>query len=176
MKTLFHLITFTALAAGGAFASNIAITFDSSTLTGNPGDTLQFFVNITNSGSANVFLNADTIDLALSSGSYTLNDLTLSNLPVMLGPGESTGDTELFDVTLNNPLADPFGPYSGVYTLQGGATSDAQDNLAQSGFTVDAESLGTPEPATVALFGSGLALIAYLDLRRRLLRNGWIGF
>lgn len=74
-----------------------------------------------------------------------------------LAPGASSGDIDLFDITLANPERNPLGTYSLTYGLLGGVNGGswaAQDNLAQASFPVNA----TPEPPYGALLGIGLAL------------------
>jgi hypothetical protein len=163
----------TVLAAAGARAGDISITLDDPDQTGNPGETLQFFGTITNTdtnpGDAPIYLNFDSLNLALSDA--VPNDLFFTNAPVDLAEGASSGDIELFDYTLANPESDPFGTYDGTYGLLGGmdgGADTAQDNLAQVSFSVDVEpSSSTPEPATLALLGTGLALIGWLHRGRR---------
>jgi len=75
------------------------VVFDNSNQTGNPGGTLQFFGVISNTGSDTVFLNSDT--LTLPGLSFTIADQFLNYVPVSLDGGSSSGDIELFDVTLS---------------------------------------------------------------------------
>src|SRR5579862_7297260 len=101
MKTLFCALMLASLSANAARA-DIVITFDEPDQPAGPGDTLQFFGSIRNTGSATVFLNGD--DVNLLGLSFSVNDLFFSNAPVSLNPGQSSGDIELFDVTVGKPL------------------------------------------------------------------------
>jgi len=153
MKTLFCALILATFSAAAASA-DIVITFDDPDQTAAPGDTLQFFGAITNTSvSDTVFLNSD--DLSLLGLSFTINDLFFTNVPLTLDPGGSSGDIELFDVTVSKPLLDAAGKYLGSYILLGGLDGDAQDNLATASFSVTT----TPEPSAIyLLLGASVAL------------------
>jgi len=174
MKTIAKLIALTVLTTAGGWAGTITITLDNPNQTGSPGDTLQFFGTVTNTGTdtdpADAFyLNFDSLGLSLSDPSYTAAD-NFGDFPAfsLLG-GDSTGDIDLFDITLNDPTSDSFGLYPGTYGLFGGQDGgdlSGQDPLAQVDFSVDLEA-AAPEPATVPLFVTGLALIGWFGRGRR---------
>jgi len=161
MKTFINLIALTALAVAGARA-DINITFDNAAQSGLPGATLQFFGTIDNTGFNTVFLNADSLNLAGGSD-FTTNDLFFTNAPISVAAGGSSGDIELFDVTISNPFVDTLTTYNGTYTLIGGIDGGAQDVLAEASFSVSV----TPEPGYFALLGVGVALMGWLHRRRR---------
>jgi hypothetical protein len=167
MKTFINLILLSVLAAAGARADNIVITFVAPDQTGIPGQTLQFFGTITNTdtnpGDGPIYLNFDSLNLALSDA--VLNDLFFANVPLDLVEGASSGVIELFDYTLANPGSNPAGTYDGTYGLLGGmdaGAGTAQDNLAQANFSVDA----VPEPESRALLGTVVVLLGWLYWRR----------
>jgi len=173
MKTFIKWIALTALSAVGCRA-DIVIAFDDPSQAGSPGQMLQFFGTITNTGSDPdpVYLNSDSFNFALSSLSYTLTDQFFSTVPASLAGGASSGDIELFDITLANPVSDPVGSYTGAYGLLGGmdgGNGTAQDNLVQADFSVDVNTANAaaPEPAPCALVGALLALMGWLHLRAR---------
>ena len=184
MKTLINLFALAVLASAGARAdiiiSNITISLDNPNQIGNPGETLDFTGTITNTDSnlddPAIFLNSDTPDFVGPSDAVLVDNF-LANVPASLAPGATSGDIDLFDIALANPEADSFGLYSGsTYTLVGGADGGArtaQDNLAQASFSVDVEpaSSPTPEPATFALLGAGLALLIWRT--RASVRTSW---
>ena len=159
MKTLLNILVLVALATAGASAA-IVVAFDNPGQTGHPGDTLLFLGTISNTGAGTVFLNGD--DLTLNGASFTVTDLFFTNVPLSLDGGVNSGDIELFDVTLSNPLLDPPAVYPGSYTLLGGIDGNAGDNLGFAAFSVTtAPSVpggsGTPEPGSWLLLGTGLA-------------------
>ena len=163
MKTFINLIALTALAVGGARA-DINIAFDDPNQIGAAGQTLNFFGTITNTdspGSQPVYLNIDSLNFGLNSA--TVVDNFFTNVPFSLAAGASSGDFDLFDVTLGSA---PSGTYSGTYGLLGGmdgGTLTAQDNLAQASFSVSV----TPEPGYFVLLGIGLVSMYWLQRRRR---------
>ncbi|MGA3020296.1 MAG: VPLPA-CTERM sorting domain-containing protein [Bryobacteraceae bacterium] len=159
MKTLLNILVLAALATAGARAG-IVVAFDNPDPTGHPGDALSFFGTISNTGSDTVFLNSD--DLTLNGLSFTITDLFFTTVPLSLDENTTSGDIELFDVTLSNPLLDSPSIYLGTYTLLGGIDGNAQDDLGSTAFSVTtAPSVpggpSTPEPASWLLLGTGLA-------------------
>jgi hypothetical protein len=162
MKTLICAALFV-FGAATVSANSIAITFDQPFQTGYPGATLQFFGTITNLSGSTVYLNSD--DITIGGLSLIVNDL-FGNVPILLAPsgqtGDSSGDIELFDVLVSNPLLDA-GTFPGTYTLVGGADSASQDIQGSSGFSV-----GTvPEPSSILLLlGVALSVPALRNYRR----------
>ncbi|MGD0445997.1 MAG: hypothetical protein ABSA39_18840 [Edaphobacter sp.] len=160
MKTLLCTLILATLATAAAKADTITVTFDQANQTATPGETLQFFGTITNDSADTIFLNSDDPDL--NGLSLTVDDQFFNTVPVSLAPGESSGDIELFDVSVSNPLVDAPGTFSGAYTLFGGADGNAQDNLGTEDFSVTTNS-PVPEPAPVLLLLTG-ALAACIPL------------
>jgi hypothetical protein len=154
MKTLLCTIILATLGAITASAGEVTITFDQPDQVGAQGSTLQFFGTIVNNTGSLIFLNGD--DLNLSGLSLTPIDLFFSNVPLTLDANASSGDIELFDVTVNNPLLDPTGTYKGAYDLTGGAADDAQDVLDTEAFSVTT----VPEPGSFALMLAATLLLA----------------
>jgi hypothetical protein len=168
MKTLLCTLMFASLATAAARADSVSITFSQPNQTTTPGQTLEFFGTITNLTGNTIFLNADDLDLA--GQSFTTNDQFFNTVPISLAPsgqsGSSSGLIELFDVTVSNPLLNPFGKYSGVYTLFGGndgGAGTAQDNLGSANFSVSP----VPEPSTIYLL-LGAIPATWLPLSRKL--------
>jgi hypothetical protein len=87
-------------------------------------------------------------------------------VPISLGPGANSGDIELFDVTVSNPLLDAAGTYLGSYDLLGGADGNAQNLLLDSPATFSVTTTpsvtATPEPESVVLLATVLALTGWL--------------
>jgi PEP-CTERM motif len=151
MKTLICTLMLATLTAAAANADVVTIALDQPDQSGSQGDTLQFFGTITNDSADTIFLNSD---------SFTLGGLSLTfedqfqNTPLSLAPqgqaGDSSGDIELFDVAVNDPLVDPTGKYLGSYTLIGGADGGdgtGADVLGTATFSVTT----VPEPSTIYL-------------------------
>jgi hypothetical protein len=161
MKTLLSTLMLAALSAAAAAANILPITvaFDQLDQTGMPGQTLQFFGTLTNTTADPVFLNSD--DLNPTGLSITSTDLFFANVPLSLAPagqaGDSSGDIELFDLTLTASLRDATGTYPGTYTLLGGADGNAQDIVGSAGFSVTTV---TPEPSTIYLLLTVLFVVS----------------
>src|SRR5271165_1209161 len=128
MKTLLNTLILAAFAAAGASA-DIEIIFDNPSQIGHPGDLLQFFGVIKNTGPDTIFLNEVNLNLS----SWDLNivpnvrDLTpapldqlLNSLPISLDEDKDSGDIELAYVSVSDPLADPAGLYTAYYNVFGG--------------------------------------------------------
>jgi hypothetical protein len=164
MKALLCILILSTLGTAAAKADDLTITFDQPNQTVSAGGTLQFFGTITNDTDTTLFLNNDT--LTLDGMSFTLTDQFFNNVPFFLTPegqaGSSSGDIELFDVSVNNPLLDAAGVFSGAYTLIGGAdggTDTAMDNLGTASFSVTTIAQ-TPEPSSLYLLLTGVLAMA----------------
>jgi hypothetical protein len=167
MKTLLNILILGALATAVAWGG-IVVTLDDPSQTGHPGQTLQFFGVISNNGDDTVFMNGDSLTLA--GLSFTITDQFFATVPVSLDGNTSSGDIDLFDVTVSNPLLDPPGKYLGSYGLIGGVDDTASDNLASANFDVTTGSgaTGTPEPSTGLLLGVALVssfIVKFLGCR-----------
>jgi hypothetical protein len=157
MKTLFCTLVLATLGTAVAKADDITITFDQPNQTVVAGQTIELFGTITNNTANTIFLNSD--DLNLNGLSFTVTDQFFNNVPISLAPsgqsGDSSGDIELFDVTVSAPLLDAAGVYSGTYTLFGGTDGDGQDNLGSAAFSVTTTS-PVPEPSSIYLLMGGV--------------------
>jgi hypothetical protein len=160
------MLALATLGTTAAKASGITITLDQANQTASAGGTLQFFGTITNDTDETILLNTDS--LTVGGHSLTTIDQFFNTVPVSLAPegqaGDSSGDIELFDVSVSDPLLDAAGVYFGSYTLIGGTDpsdiNDPQDNLGTASFSVTTVAQ-TPEPSTLYLLLSGvLAMMA----------------
>jgi len=138
------------------------------------GQTLQFFGTITNNTDTFEYLNGDSFTLP-GNPTLTVVDDFASNVPIFLAPngspGDSSGDIELFDVTVSNPLQNPAGTYEGAYTLIGGddgGTDSAQDVLGSTSFSITT----TPEPSTIYPLLVLSAILVLVVANRSRLRKG----
>jgi len=148
---------------------------DSRSQTGAAGDTLAFFVTLTNTSSTDqVWFNG--IGSTASSPGLTIDTSSFdTNAPLFLDPLLSSGLFELFDVTIA-PGA-PDGPYIGSIVSilggpDGGAGSAFQD-LVDISFDVHVQSSTaiTPEPATIGSVLSGLLLLFVIFRRQTLAKR-----
>ncbi|HEX4137806.1 MAG TPA: hypothetical protein VHY84_24565 [Bryobacteraceae bacterium] len=161
MKTLSNILILTALAAVAANA-DITVTLDNASQIGAPGAVLNFFGMIANNGDSTVYLNGDSFNFALGPASYTINDNFFTNVPISLAAGANSGDIDLFDVTLSNPIVDPNGSYSGSYGLLGGIDGNAQDNLGAAVFSVTTI---TPEPSFLVILAAAMIILTTIRVR-----------
>jgi hypothetical protein len=135
--------------AAAAQADEFTVSFTESTLTGTPGDVLEFDGTLTNNTSSTVFINNDSFTFQIPGA---LDDsLFLNNAPFTLGPMATSTSFAFFDVTI--PGGQLPGDYTGAFTLQGGSDDNAMDNLGVGSFQVDIPA-GTPEPASFLLLAT----------------------
>ncbi len=164
---VWHILLIVALALVGQAPARAALT--GFTLT-NPdqsgfvGDLLTFEGTVTNDNTTgDVFINNYVMsgdpDLATA-----LSFLFPPNLDQLGAAETDTGDIFMVDLTGMTP-----GTYNGTITLQGGIDGTEFNDLISTNFSVtvqDASGGATPEPATVALMGAGLALAGARRRRR----------
>jgi hypothetical protein len=132
--------------------ANIIYQLTNASQTGAPGDTLLFFVTLTNTSTTDqVWLNgtrstASSPFLSIDTSPFN------SNAPLFLDPLAVSPVFEVFDVAI--APATPDGPYIGsIVSIQGGAdggTGTLFDDLADISFDVQAQSttFAAPEPGT----------------------------
>lgn len=151
--------------ATAALHAEITIVFDNPVQVASPGDTISFYGVISNTSTDTnindaIYLNSDTADLTLGAANDSLTD-NFANTPPYLAGQQSSGDIDLFDITLSSSTSDVYGP--GTYTLIGGAdggNGTASDVLAEATFVI------APEPETWMMMLGGFVLLA---ARRRLI-------
>jgi hypothetical protein len=161
----YHLapILLIGLVCAPAKADIAAIALDSPTLTGSPGDVLEFSGTITNTTNADVYLNADNFSLTGFDPTDIDDSPFFANAPAFLGPLGTTGDIELFDVTIPNPFMDSCVAASdcgGTFQILGGADANAQGVVGTAFFTVNVQPpASVPEPSWAVLSGAILCLL-----------------
>jgi hypothetical protein len=156
----YHLavVLLTGLVYAPAKADTLSIAFDMPTLTGLPAAFLQFSGTITNTTGSTVYLNGDGFNLTGFDQSAIDDSPFFANTPPFLGPGGSTGDIGLFNITIPNPFAT--GNYGGTFQVSGGADGNAQDVIGTAYFTVQVQQpSGVPEPSSAVLMSGALLLL-----------------
>ncbi len=152
------LILLIGLVCPPANADLLTIALDSPALTGSPSDVLQFFGTLTNTTSANLYLNADNFNLAGFGPSAVDDSPFFTNAPLFLGPDASTGDIGLFNITIPDPFVT--GNYGGTFQVLGGADGNAQDVIGSADFTVQVQQpAAVPEPSLAVLLSGALLLL-----------------
>lgn len=122
--------------------------------------TIDVFGTITNTSATDtLYLNSDNL-VSVSIPFITFNDLFFTNVPASLTAGDNSGLIDLFQIVLDPNI--PALAYTGnSYLLQGGTDSASTDVSATVFFDVHVTPpIATPEPGTLLLLGSGLALLA----------------
>jgi hypothetical protein len=171
MKSLRFLLVLSLTVAGFLLAGTTAKADTVLTLTllspnqGGSGPVFEFDGTLTNTGDTMVYLNGDGYFGDLPDTMFDGSPFN-TNVPLSLGPGDTTGVIELFTIT-----TPPYGPgsnsYGGTYDIFGGGDSQTSDLLASENLDINVTS--TPEPSSLLLFLTGLAGLAG-TLRRRLIR------
>ncbi len=155
-------------AAPCAAGTGLDFTLDTPTIstgTSSADQVFTFYGTLTNSSSMPLYLNGDlfSVDAPLSGDDSALvNSLlfpTDSNGDLLpqpeLGAGQSL-NLALFNITV--PTGTPSGQYSGLFQLQGGATTDDYDLLASQSFQVTTSASPAPPPSAVPEVPGGMTL------------------
>jgi len=147
--------------------ADVILNLAPSTLNVRPGGTIEFIGTLTNTGTTDVYLNGDLSSLPYME--LSLDDTPFfADSPLFLSAGGSYNGP-FFDITAD-ASAIP-GSYTGSYTVQGGADSNAFVNLASQDFTVDVgSSASVPEP-NYSIFSTAVLIIIILMRSLPSMRN-----
>lgn len=157
-KRLFSRIISLAVAASlGVANAGVILTFTPSTLNTVAGGTVEFVGTLTNTGTADVYLNGDVVILPYP-------DLTVDDSPFFISAplflsGGSSYTGPFIDVMAD--LAAVSGSYGGSYTIQGGVDANTFGNLATQDFSVNVSS-SVPEVNSFLLAAVGLLVIVVI--------------
>ncbi len=164
MKIRSVFLTVLLLTAGRAFADDLTMNLDASTLTVSPGGQVTFTGTITNNDASILDLNSISVTLG---GQFGVDTTPFFSGPLTVAANGSTIDFPLFTVTANSPYTDPLGPQTGTVTILGGVESPAvgydptaENQLGSTGFAVDVIA-PAPEisPGWMVLTAGGLLLV-----------------
>ena len=158
------LLLMAALACVPTQANPLVISLDSPTLTGSPGSEVQFFGTLTNTTGADLYLNADSFNLAGFDPTAIDDGPFFTNAPLFLTPGANTGDIGLFNITIPNPFATS--SYPGTFQILGGATGDDQTIIGTADFAVQVQAASAvPEPSSLGMVALAAALLVVFGRR-----------
>ena len=149
---LFIMALVLMLFSAAAHADSIGITLTQINQTGVAGRTVTFQATLTNLTTNTIFLNGNSG--TTSSTLLTVDDNPfLTNAPLTLAPGASSGPFDLFSVLIA-PGTSP-GVYGfNTFSILGGLDGNAFDPIGSADFDVTVSPV--PEPGTIVLLTSGL--------------------
>lgn len=179
MKTKVNQILIAAVALAVFALIPAAIKADPVTVVGQgtvtiaQGGSSGFNASVTNGGPPTIFLNQLGITFGGPSGITFSTAPFFANTPASLGPGETTGLVNFFNIMVDASVG--VGVYSGTFTVQGGPTDSDLNELGTAPFTINVVAGGgqaVPEPASMFLLVTGLGGAALA--KRRAKRKGKI--
>ena len=163
-----HILTTLTIAAGlaaSACGGTIGVNLVSTELAGMAGDTLTFQGTLSNSSGATQFINGAQLLLnGFSSSQFDSSDF-LTYAPFTIANGVTSSQFPFFTVTI--PALLSAGPYEGSFSVLGGSTGAAQNDLGDAPFTVQVGAAPVPEPSSAVLLTLGAGWVILLRVRTR---------
>ena len=157
IRLLVHAIALIVLLPTCAFALPLEITFTSSPLNADPGQTVTFSATVLNTTVSTVFLNGDS--LSINAPLFADDTKFFLNFPISLAGLQSVA-APIFDVTV--PPTASSGLYNGHFAILGGGTARDLTTVGSADFVVNVR---VPEPASGLLLLLGSVALA---LQRRM--------
>lgn len=152
-----YLILVLLAVAGSGLATPVTISFNSSLLLAQRGQTITFSATVTNTTASPVFLNGDAVNIAAP---LTADDsLFFLNFPISLTANQMV-TASIFSVMV--PLNTPYGFYAGNFDILGGSTPSELTTIGSAVFAVNV----VPEPGALGLLIAGALGIA-IALKRK---------
>ena len=168
MKRLFLTTAVLALLAmlpAAAQADPVTITLPGTLNISPGGSALGVQGSISNGGAPIFWITSGNLTITGPAG-ITFNDSAfLTNAPLNVAPGTSTGNFSFFDIFVSAAVAP--GTYLGTFTVIGGPVQGSDSMTLTKDFNIVVGQVGAvPEPTSMLLLGSGLGG-AWLARRRK---------
>jgi len=163
MPRILTILTIAAGLAASACGGTIGVNLVSPELVGMAGDTLTFQGALSNSSGSTQFINGAQLLLnGFSSNQLDSTDF-LTFAPFTIADGVTSSQFPFFTVTIPTMLS--AGPYEGSFSVLGGSTGAAQNDLGDAPFTVQVGAASVPEPSSALLLTFGVGCVILLRVR-----------
>ena len=133
MRRLYRLAVMLGLAAGVSSAASVGFGFAAANMGGAADSQVLYYGTITNNDVSTVFLTSESVAV----NGFTIDDSAFTgSLAGPLGAGASTGLAALFAAIVPSAGSNPYGTFTGSYSLLGGANPGDTDLLASASFVL----------------------------------------